>query len=506
MVMAGASCGWTIEDVAAVAEGRAGLALSREPGFRRGIEAGAARVRGLWKRGEPVYGVNTGCGASGGRTVPKALVPELPRNLPRFHRCGLGAFLDGPAVRAVLAARLCSLAGGHSGVRWALLEALTALERKGVLPLIPEEGSVGASGDLTPLAYIAGVLQGEGEVLYRGRRISASKALRSAGLQALRLAPKESLALMNGTSLMTALGCLAFVRAERLERLACRITAIGALALRGDPGHFHRRLFELKPHPGQARAAAWIRSDLGGAPRPRRGTPQDPYSLRCAPHVIGVLGDTLAWCRSWLERELNSVNDNPLIDPDSGEVFHGGNFYGGHVAAAMDALKAATAGVADLLDRQLLLLCDPRTNRGLPAGLSGAGRRRLPVNHGFKAVQIGASAWTAEALKLTMPAASFSRSTECHNQDKVSMGAIAARDCVRVLELSEQVAAAALLGAAQGLELRGGGRPSRSPELAAFLRALRKAVPFLKEDRALDGDLRVVLALVRGRRLPLYEG
>ena len=222
--------------------------------------------------------------------------------------------------------------------------------------------------------------------------------------------------------------------------------------------------------------------------------------------MIGVLQDALVWMRVWIETEINSTNDNPVIDAEGERVLHGGHFYGGHIAFAMDALKQAVANVADLLDRQLALLVDPRFNHGLPANLSGAMGPRAAIHHGVKALQIGASAWTAEALKLTMPASVFSRSTESHNQDKVSMGTIAARDAIRVLELTEQVAAAQLVAVAQGVPLRA--RQSAlalSAPVAAFLERLSASVPPLDEDRALDGELRALLALIRTEAWSLYE-
>ena len=225
---------------------------------------------------------------------------------------------------------------------------------------------------------------------------------------------------------------------------------------------------------------------------------QDRYSLRCAPHVIGVLEDALPFLRQQIENELNSANDNPLIDAENGRVLHGGHFYGGHIAFAMDALKTAVANIADLLDRQLALLVDARFNHGLAPNLSGAVGERASINHGLKALQISVSAWTAEALKGTMPASVFSRSTECHNQDKVSMGTIAARDCLRVLELSEQVGAAMLIAARQALALRQRLQPlqmTASP--AAMFDALCNAIDFVDEDRALDRDLQRLLQGMR---------
>jgi histidine ammonia-lyase len=498
----------TIEDLIAVTLG-APVRLSPDPGFRGRVAASAAFLEELLRDGAEVYGVNTGYGDSCTVAIPPALLAELPGQLVRYHGCGLGRFLDSREVLAVLLARLTSLAQGYSAVRFELLEALAGLINHQLLPRIPAEGSVGASGDLTPLSYIAAALCGEREVSDGPRLRPAREALAEAGLPVLVLAPKEGLALMNGTAVMTGLACLAWHQAEYLTRLASRLTALAVAALQGNRSHFHPRLFQLKPHAGQMQAAAWIHADLGGDPAAAEAPRlQDRYSIRCAPHVIGVLGDALPWMRRDLENELNSANDNPLFDGEQRLLLHGGHFYGGHVAFAMDALKAAVASVADLMDRQLALLVDPRFSNGLPQNLSGAAPERAPINHGLKAVQIGSSAWTAEALKLTMPAASFSRSTECHNQDKVSMGTIAARDCLRVLELTSQVAAGLLLATVQALELRGRqGLPAlaRLSEPAhGFVRATREVIPFLAEDRALDGILRDLSEGVQTCRWSLY--
>ena len=459
------------------------VALSADPAFRARVEASRAFL--------------------------EELLAELPAQLTRYHGCGLGRHLDAGETRAVLLARLVSLAQGYSAVRFELLEALGALLNHDILPRIPAEGSVGASGDLTPLSYVAAVLMGEREVLSGDGCRPAAEALRAAGLAPLALAPKEALALMNGTAVMTGLACLAFHRAEYLGNLACRLTAFASAALLGNPGHFHPRLSRLKPHAGQGRAAARIWADLGGADpgEGARARLQDRYSIRCAPHVAGVLLDALDWIRRDLENELNSANDNPLFDPEARLVLHGGHFYGGHVAFAMDGLKAAVASVADLLDRQLALLVDPRYNHGLPGNLSGAAPERAALNHGLKAVQIAASAWTAEALKLTLPAASFSRSTECHNQDKVSMGTIAARDCLRVLELSEQVAAALLLATRQAIALRARqGTPVEaglSAAARACLEQMGAGLAPVGEDRPLDLELRRLTDAIQQRRWSL---
>jgi histidine ammonia-lyase len=382
-----------------------------------------------------------------------------------------------------------------------VLERLCELTSRRILPRIPEEGSVGASGDLTPLSYVAALLVGEREALVGGEVVEAAEALRDAGLEPLSLEPKESLALMNGTSVMTALACLAIERAERLARLSCALTAITSQAVAGNPRHFDAKIFALKPHPGTERAAAWIREDLG----PESDTPparlQDVYSLRCAPHVIGVLLDVLPSVIRMVEVELNGANDNPLIDPETGDLLHGGNFYGGHVCSAMDTLKTQVASIADLLDRQLALLCNSTTNHGLPINLVGAPEAIRSAHHGFKAMQITTSALAAEAAKLTMPASVFSRSTENHNQDKVSMGTIAARDCAKILDLAETVAAIATLACAQAVDLRERrGCHGRALDLHS---AVRRHVPMVVEDREMRPDIDQILSEIRADQLPV---
>jgi histidine ammonia-lyase len=500
----------TLEDVLAAALRGCPVALAPDPAFRARVEASRALLEELLRDGAEIYGVNTGYGDACTVAIPADQLRELPAQLVRYHGCGLGRILEPEETVAVLVARLNSLAQGCSGVRYGLLEAVAALINRRILPRIPAEGSVGASGDLTPLSYLAAALMGEREVLHRGRVRPAREALAEEGLPVLELAPKEALAIMNGTAAMTGLACLAFHRAEHLSALACRLTALAVACLQGNREHFHPRLSELKPHAGQGEAAAWIYADLGGAgdgdgPGHRI---QDRYSIRCAPHVIGVLRDALPWIRRDLENELNSANDNPLFDPGTRLMLHGGHFYGGHVAFAMDALKAAVAGLADLMDRQLALLVDPRFSNGLPGNLSGAPPERAAISHGLKAVQIGASAWAAEALKLTVPAAAFSRSTECHNQDKVSMGSIAARDCLRVLELTAQVAAALALAVRQGLELRRRQGVPALERLSAGARAgleeLAAAIPFLDQDRPLDTLLGALAADILACRWSLY--
>jgi histidine ammonia-lyase len=492
----------SLHDVVALAARRARPVLSGDPAFVERIDAGAALLERILREDGVIYGVTTGYGDSCDTAIPPTLVDELPQRLLTYHGCGLGAPFTPEQTRAILAVRLASLCRGRSGVSMDLLRALCALLDHDILPVIPSEGSVGASGDLTPLSYVAAVLCGQREVWRDGQAVSAAEALQAAGLRPIRLRPKEGLALMNGTAVMTGLACLAAERAESLCRLAGRITSLAAVALDSNAYHFDELLFAAKPYPGMAQVAEWIRTDLGYMPEEEaRNSPrlQDRYSIRCAPHVIGVLMDALPWMVQHIELELNSANDNPLVDVEGGRILHGGHFYGGHMAFAMDGMKNAVANLADLLDRQMALLVDARYNNGLPSNLRGATGARAAVNHGLKALQISVSAWTAEALKLTMPASVFSRSTECHNQDKVSMGTIAARDCLRVAELTEQVVAALLITVRQACCLRHrDGLPRR---LGAGLRfayeRIAELVPFVIEDRRLDHDLRRLLAVIR---------
>jgi histidine ammonia-lyase len=491
-----------IEDVVALARRERRAELSRDEAFHGRIQRGADYLDRLLREQGVIYGVTTGYGDSCTVAVPPELVAELPHHLFTYHGCGLGRWLTPQETRAVLASRLASLAQGVSGVSFELLQGLEALLRHDLLPLIPAEGSVGASGDLTPLSYVAAVLCGEREVWCDGVRTPAAEALRERSLPILKLRPKEGLALMNGTAVMTGLACLAWQRAAYLGRMASRLTACNVLATAGNVAHFDAALHAVKPHAGQQRVAGWLRADLGSDHASGEHRLQDRYSLRCAPHIVGVLEDALPWLRSFIENELNSANDNPIVLGDEARVLHGGHFYGGHIAFAADALKTAVANVADMLDRQLALLVDARFNHGLPANLVGVQGARAPINHGLKAVQIAVSAWTAEALKLTMPASVFSRSTECHNQDKVSMGTIAVRDALRVLELTEQVVAAMLIAARQGLHLRERvrGEPLLlTPALRAFYEDLARRIPAIDEDRALDGELRSLVAALQAQ-------
>ncbi|MCR6566615.1 HAL/PAL/TAL family ammonia-lyase [Acinetobacter baumannii] len=484
----------SIEDVVSVARGECQVALPETSEWRELIQKGADFLDQLLEEEGVIYGVTTGYGDSCLVEVPLHQVNELPLHLSRFHGCGLGENLDGITARAVVVTRLCSLARGYSGVSIALLERLVWLLNENVIPVIPSEGSVGASGDLTPLSYIAGTLVGERDVYIDGQIIPVAQVYAEKNMLPLTLRPKEGLALMNGTAVMTAIACLNYKKAEQIALASTLITALNVLALEGNPSHFDEVLFAQKPHPGQQRIAKQLRDWLNSEVQTAHQSPrlQDRYSLRCAPHIIGVFEDSKVWLRQFIENELNSSNDNPLIDPVGMRVLHGGHFYGGHIAQAMDSLKIMIANIADLMDRQIAQLVDHKMNHGLPRNLTGATAERLPLNHGFKAVQIGVSAWTAEALKNTLAASIFSRSTECHNQDKVSMGTIAARDASRVITLTQQVIAALCCASVQAIHLKGF-TAQLSPTLQAFMQWTLQSFAFVEEDRLLQTELQQIV-------------
>ncbi|XZT29478.1 HAL/PAL/TAL family ammonia-lyase [Acinetobacter baumannii] len=484
----------SIEDVVSVARSECQVALPETSEWRELIQKGADFLDQLLEEEGVIYGVTTGYGDSCLVEVPLHQVNELPLHLSRFHGCGLGENLDIITARAVVVTRLCSLARGYSGVSIVLLERLVWLLNENVIPVIPSEGSVGASGDLTPLSYIAGTLVGERDVYIDGQIIPVAQVYAEKNMLPLTLRPKEGLALMNGTAVMTAIACLNYKKAEQIALASTLITALNVLALEGNPSHFDEVLFAQKPHPGQQRIAKQLRDWLNSEVQTAHQSPrlQDRYSLRCAPHIIGVFEDSKVWLRQFIENELNSSNDNPLIDPVGMRVLHGGHFYGGHIAQAMDSLKIMIANIADSMDRQIAQLVDHKMNHGLPRNLTGATAERLPLNHGFKAVQIGVSAWTAEALKNTLAASIFSRSTECHNQDKVSMGTIAARDASRVITLTQQVIAALCCASVQAIHLKGL-TTQLSPTLQTFMQWTLQSFAFVEEDRPLQTELQQIV-------------
>jgi histidine ammonia-lyase len=388
--------------------------------------------------------------------------------------------------RAVVFARLVSLAKGLSAVRLGLLDALSALLNHGITPVIPRWGSVGASGDLTPLSYVAAVLAGRRKAYFRGRQVAAARALAAEGLNPFPLGPKEPLAIMNGTSVMTAVGILAVHRFERVIEYAERASALAAEVLMGRSEAFARPIHEAKPHPGQVESAGRIRRALRGSrlldPPSAKGRPvQDRYSIRCAPQALGAARDGIAWAKQVLQVELNSVNDNPLVDPATGRILFGGNFFGGHPALVMDTVKIAAASVADLVDRQFALLVDEAHNMGLPETLVPYG------GSGVKGLQMTCSALTEQAVHGSFPDAVLSRSTECANQDKVSMGLQAALHASQNIRFLTQALATELVALSNAAHLRNEAR--LSPRGRDLLRRVRTMSPVLVRDRPLDGDI-----------------
>ena len=477
----------TLADLMAVAFEARPVQLSEDPLWRAKIQESRLVIERSLSAGHRIYGVSTGVGYSSGHTIDPDHTQEFAYQIIRQHGCGLGEMLTVEQGRAVVFARLVSLAKGYSAVRLELLEALCGLLNRGVIPVIPSLGSVGASGDLTPLSYLAAVLAGERETYYQGKICPAEEALHQAGLPVHHFVPKESLAIMNGTAVMTALAAIVAARFERALAACDAATALCAEVLFGRSQAFADIAHQLKHHPGQIASAKAIRKALADSRMIDRGKEegriiQDPYSIRCAPHVIGAARDSLSWACELLGRELNSVNDNPIVDPEKGEMLFAGNFYGGHVALTMDLVKIAAASVADLIDRQFALLVDTRLNVGLPETLVGY------EGCGVKALQLTSSALTAMAVQRANPDTLLSRPTEANNQDKVSMGQNAALNAAEVVTLLQQVLASSLVALSNAASLRNEEDFSSSGK--ELLRRVRSFSPILVSDRRLDHDLR----------------
>jgi len=473
----------TIEQVEAVARHGAPATLARTARDR--MTASRAGIEARIAAGEVIYGVNTGFGRLADVRIPADQLAQLQRNLLRSHACGVGEPFPEDAVRAMLLLRANVLAGGYAGARPVVAERLLDLLNAGVHPVVPSQGSVGASGDLAPLAHLALVLIGEGEATYQGDRLAAGEALARAGLTRLELAPKEGLALINGTQVMTAVGALALAAAERLTAAADVVAALAVDAMEGSDTAFIREIHEARPHPGQLASARNLLALMDGSEirsaHDACSRVQDAYSLRCTPQVHGAARDALAHLREKLAIEINAATDNPMVLPD-GRVVSGGNFHGAGVAAAFDYAAIALTGLASISERRSARLVTPEQSY-LPAFLVEASG----LNSGFMMAQVTAAALVSECKTLAHPASVDSIPTSGGREDHVSMGTWAARKLAEVVRCLRHVLAIELLEAAQGIEFR---RPLRSsPALERAVTKLRAVVPPLDGDRYLHPDI-----------------
>jgi len=467
--------------------------LSDQPSWAEKIRNSRRVLEQALTAGAPVYGVTTGIGFSSSKNIGEDDIEAFASNIFQQHGCGVGTPLTKAESRAVVFARLVSLSKGFSAIRVELLEALTELLNHDVVPVIPRFGSVGASGDLTPLSYVVAVLMGEREAFFKDRVMPAADALQQAGLEPLTMVPKEQLAMMNGTSVMTAVGLIAVERLDRTLDMCERVSALATELLYGRSDAFHPTAHKVKPFPGQVAAASTMREAVKDSRMMDRVKNsgriiQDPYSIRCAPHVIGAARDALTWAKNMLVVELNSVNDNPIVDPEREEILFAGNFYGGHVALAMDLMKIAAASVADMLDRQFALMVDSRFNMGLPETLVAYD------GNGVKALQLTTTALTAVAAQRTASDTICSRPTEVNNQDKVSMGLNAALTASDIVTLLQQVLATEMIALSNAATLRDESMFSSAGR--ELLSVLRKRSPVLEVDRRLDHDIEALVELI----------
>ncbi len=502
-------CSLTIEDVVRVAYARPGevhvaLTPEAERHVRRGEEAVARMVR----EGRIVYGITTGFGAFKDRVIAPEDVVALQRNILYSHAVGTGAPFEREVVRAMMLIRANTLATGHSGIRLETLNLLLEMLNRGVTPVVPRQGSLGASGDLAPLAHMALVLIGEGEAEVDGEVLPGRAALARVGLQPVTLAAKEGLALTNGTALMTALGCLAVVEAENATMVADIAAALSLEALNGIATAFDPRLHELRPFPRQKRVAAHMRRLIACSDflrPPDSPDPQDAYSLRCVPQVHGACLDAVDYTRWVVEIELNSVTDNPLLfwDEETGEVMaiSGGNFHGEPLAIAYDYLALALTELGNISERRLNRLVDACANRHLlPDFLTEHGG----LNSGFMITQYTAAALASENKALVHPASADSIPTSANWEDHVSNGPIAARQARRVLRNLEGILALELFAAAQAIDFRRRvlGKDARLGKgTAAAYALIREHVPFLPQDAPMYPHIERLRELARSGAL-----
>jgi histidine ammonia-lyase len=484
----------TLEEVYQVARGEAEVGLAAEARSR--VEDSRRVVEKILSDGRVVYGVNTGFGKLADVRIALSELRELQVNLVRSHSCGVGNALSEMEARAMMLLRANVLAAGYSGARAVVIDTLLAMLERGVSAVIPEKGSVGASGDLAPLAHLALSCIGEGEAFYKGERMASAEALRRARIEPLQLEAKEGLALLNGTQAMAATGGLALHRAERLAHVADVAGAVTLEALRGTPAAFDERIQKARPHPGQGEAAAHLRelleeseirqSHLDNDPRV-----QDAYSLRCMPQVHGAVRGALSHARDIVEIETGSATDNPLVFADAEEILSGGNFHGAPLALAFDYAAIALTDLASISERRIERLVNPDLNEGLPAFLTA----HPGTSSGFMIAQVTAVALLSESKVLSHPASVDNLPTSGGKEDHVSMGMTAAVKLRTVLENAEYVLAIELLAAAEGLEYRAPLKPGRGVVRAH--EAVRRHVPRLTHDRVLSEDIQKIVAALR---------
>ncbi|ADL08225.1 histidine ammonia-lyase [Thermosediminibacter oceani] len=491
----------SIEDVARVAIKGEKVELSAES--KEKIEHSRRYVENMIERGEVVYGVTTGFGKFCNVVVSREDVKKLQINLIRSHSVGVGDYFPEEVVRAMMLLRINALAKGYSGVRLSTLMTLVEMLNKGVTPLVPCQGSLGASGDLVPLAHMVLVMLGEGEAIYEGKVLPGGRALELAGIKPLVLEAKEGLALVNGTQAMSAIGCIALVEAFNLSKAADICGALTFEALNGIVDAFDEKIHTARPHPGQVECARNMARLIEGSTLVTRQGElkvQDAYALRCIPQVHGATKDALRHVRHVLEIEINSATDNPLIFPDEEQVISGGNFHGQPVAINMDYMGIAVSELANISERRIERLVNPYLNEGLPAFLTKEGG----LNSGLMISQYTAAALVSENKTLASPASVDSIPSSANQEDHVSMGTIAARKAMMIVENTRNVLAIELLCAAQAIDLRFekmGDKGSLGKGTALAYEAVRELVAAVEEDRVLSGDVKILSELIRSGEL-----
>jgi histidine ammonia-lyase len=472
-----------------------GASLELDRNCDRAIEASAATIDTIIARGEPVYGINTGFGKLASIRIPDDELNLLQRNLVLSHSAGVGDATPGPIVRLMMALKLAGLAQGFSGVRMRSIELLEAIVNANIMPVIPCQGSVGASGDLAPLAHMTAAMMGVGECVVRGRRMPAADALAHAGLQPLVLGPKEGLAFLNGTQFSTAWALAALFETHRLFNAALISGALSTEAAKGSDTPFDARIHEVRRHSGQIEVAATLRalmhgSEIRASHLKNDLRVQDPYCIRCQPQVMGAVLGLLRYAADTLATEANAVSDNPLIFADSGAALSGGNFHAEPVAFAADSIAIAICEIGSLAERRVSLLIDPALS-GLPAFLAP----EPGLNSGFMIPQVTAAALVAENRQRVHPASVDSIPTSANQEDHVSMAAHAARRLLPMVENAQSIIGIELLAATQGCHFH---EPLKSSEaLENVRRVVRSQVPFMAEDRYVHPDLVVAAELIR---------